>query len=163
MSAINLSNRSRWMGGFVQYANPIPPGPHAYGPPPYGIWPTSVERPIDPNGAPVAPSTIAAQQEAARKREEDREKALFIEKKNIGQAGLPASTPLPAGAAAAQGAATSLLPRPVDKTMLYGGIVIAIVGVGTRLFASEKTTSQALASGAAIIGGAGLVYKGLQG
>lgn len=162
MAAINLANKSPWLGGFVQYASPIPPGPHVYGPPPYGIWPTSVEAPINPHGVPVAPSTIAEQQEAARKREEDREKALFIEKTNMGQALVPQTAPVPDGTVA-KDAAAALLPRPVDKTMLYGGIAIAIVGVATRIFASEKTTSQALASGAAIIGGAGLVYKGLQG
>jgi hypothetical protein len=159
MAGIDLFQRGTWMAGFVQYANPIPPGPHVYGPPPYGIWPTSVEAPINPGGAPVPPSDLAERLAADKAREDARDKALFIEKKRIGQ---PATVTVPVPPPSAQDVAAALLPKPVDKTMLYGGIGIAIIGIATRIFADEKTTGQTLASAAAIVGGAGLVYKALQ-
>jgi len=152
------------MGGFVQYADPIPPGPHVYGPPPFGIWPTSVRKPLEAKGAPIAPSDILEMQAQDRVREADRQKMLFIEPKGIGQSSVP--PPLPAGTPAptpaAKDIAAALAPKQADLTMIFGGIGLALVGLGTRLFAQEKTTTQALASGAALIGGAGLIYKGLQ-
>lgn len=160
MAGIDLFQKGTWMGGFVQYANPIPPGPHVYGPPPYGIWPTSVEAPIDAGGVPIPPSDIAERIAEDQAREDAREQALFIEKKRIGQGPATLTTPVPPPSA--KDVAAALLPKPVDKTMLYGGIVLAVVGLATRIMAPEKTTSQALASGAAIIGGAGMVYKALQ-
>ena len=160
MAGMDMFKQAPWMGGFVQYADPIPPGPHVYGPPPYGVWPTSIRRPVPSNGAPIAPSTEAEARRKDIEREWDREKQLFIEKKKaVGQTMPP---PAPLTTAAAKEAATSLFPKPVDKTMLWGGIAIAVVGLGTRIFAEEKTTTQTLASAAAIVGGAGLVYKALQ-
>jgi hypothetical protein len=163
MAGMDMFKQTPWMGGFVQYADPIPPGPHVYGPPPYGIWPTSVRRPVPANGAPVAPSSEAEARKADVEREWDREKALFIEKKRIGQP-MPIQPPPPAALTenAAKEAANSLLPKKVDTTMLFGGVAVALVGVGTRIFAEEKTTTQTLASAAAILGGVGLVYKALQ-
>lgn len=161
MPGMDMFMRSRWMGGFVQYADPIPPGPHVYGPPPYGVWPTSIRRPVQAHGAPIPPSDILKAQAEDQARENDREKALFIEKKRIGQQLTPATPTTPP--APGKDIAAALLPRPADRTMVIGGIAIAIVGLGTRIFAQEKNTTQTLASAAAIVGGAGLVYKGLQG
>jgi len=160
MAGIDLFQKGTWMGGFVQYANPIPPGPHVYGPPPYGIWPTSVEAPINAGGVPVPPSDVAAMIAADQAREDAREKALFIEKQ-MGQ-GSPATITVPVPPPSAKDVAAALLPKPVDKTMLYGGILLAVVGVVTRISAPEKTASQSIASGAAILGGIGIVYKALQ-
>jgi hypothetical protein len=165
MAGMDMFKQAPWMGGFVQYADPIPPGPHVYGPPPFGIWPTSFRRPVPANGAPIPPSSEEEARKKDIQREWDREKALFIEKKRkqVGQM-VPVQPPPPSPVteAAAKDAAMSLMPKKVDMTMLWGGIAVALLGLGTRIMAEEKTATQTLASAAAIVGGAGLVYKALQ-
>lgn len=164
MAGMDMFHSTPWRSGFVQYADPIPPGPHVYGPPPYGVWPTSVRRPVQSrNGAPIAPSDIAEAAAEDQLREDDRLKALFIEKKRVGQAQLvPVQPTPPVPSPSGTDIAAALLPKPPDKTMIWAGAGIAAVGLATRIFAGEKTTAQTLASAAAIVGGIGLVYKGLQ-
>lgn len=155
MAGIDLFQQKSWMGGFVQYADRIPPGPRVVGPPPYGIWPVSFERPTVP--ALVVPEETLC--------ELHRNEAILLARgqatvaAGLGQGGPVAPRPIDDN-----GQARALIPLVrTDYAAIVGGLLVAGTGLIARMVSQKPTTAMTVASAAAILGGVGLVVKGIQG
>src|SRR5262245_22288459 len=112
MAGVDLFGEKSWMGGFVQFANPIPPGPRVFGPPPYGIWTVSYARPQ------VPPVVVSEETLCEMHRREDLlERGRATVEAGLGQGGPVAPYPVNEH---------PVLPIvKTDYVALVGGIVVA--------------------------------------